>query len=631
MELNAKTSRSRAQRVRLGLTLLGLISLTSWLAVIAFSLEPYPWFRPWTFTSELATCFALGAVARTLAFRVFKRVRIALDSALYVAVAFIWGAVPAAWLILVIITGDAIIRTMRESGPGDRATRLRQSARDLAQSGSLPALVLLFLAAVFGLDRGQPYSDLAIVVMLPAFSLSFLIVHYLLAGGSHWFQGERSYSLLRSFFLRVVVAELTLVPLSLAMVLDYLHYGFLFFLILGCTALLFNWLFRRASITSEKLDERVSELATINNVGRILSSSLERRALITNIASETVRLVGSASRFVIGSYDSRHENIVVDVFLRGDAREVERRTTRGSSPRIEPVQRAIVPRGYGLAGWVMQNRRPLLLTDVPAQCAAYVTNPEEIPRCASWLGVPLIIYDEVIGVMAVESDAGHAYNADHLRVLTIIADHAAVALENARLYELATVDGLTGLFVRRYFDQRLTEEWRRAIRYGQEFALAILDLDHFKKLNDTYGHQAGDQVLRGAASILRDSMRGADLAGRYGGEEFAFILPRTTVGEARVMAERIRKDIEAMYIEVNGEGLQVTCSIGVAGYPECRAEDSAALLAFADQALYDAKAQGRNRVVAAPHTELVPKFGHDGREDPSQAITLEMTKPNVRA
>ncbi|MBC7793596.1 MAG: GGDEF domain-containing protein, partial [Clostridia bacterium] len=384
---------------------------------------------------------------------------------------------------------------------------------------------------------------------------------------------------------------------------------------------------------SEKLDERVGELAAIVNVGRLLSGSLERRTLITNIASETVRLVGSASRFVIGSFDARHENIVVDAVLRGDTRGVERRTTRAARS-IEPVHRSLVPRGFGLPGWVMQNRRPLLLTDVQTECHAYVTSPKEIPKCVSWLGVPLTIYDEVFGVMAVESDSPLAYNADHLRVLTIIADHAAVALENARLYELATVDGLTGLFVRRYFDQRLNEEWRRGARYGQEFALGILDLDNFKRLNDTYGHQIGDQVLRGAATVLRDNMRGADLAGRYGGEEFAFILPRTTVNEAHVMAERIRKDIEMLNLELNGQQITVTCSIGIAGYPECNASDASTLLAFADQALYDAKAQGRNRVVAAAHTEMVPKSardGTDGRKDGSEAITLEMVKPNIRA
>ncbi|MBC7792716.1 MAG: hypothetical protein H7Z43_03330, partial [Clostridia bacterium] len=255
--ITATTTITRTHNARWGFALLGVLAAMIWLAVIAFSLEPYPWFRPWTFTSELAACFVLGTVARTLAFRVFKRVRIALDSALYVAVAFIWGAVPAAWLILVIITGDGLLRILRDGrrAQGGRKAPLRQSFGDLAQSGSLPALVLLVLSALFGLDGGQPYSDFAIVVMLPAFSLSFLIVHYFLAGGSHWFQGERSGQLLRSFFLRVVVAELTLVPVSLAMVLDYMHYGFAFFLILGCTALLFNWIFRRAVVTSEKLDE----------------------------------------------------------------------------------------------------------------------------------------------------------------------------------------------------------------------------------------------------------------------------------------------------------------------------------------------------------------------------------------
>ena len=613
---------------RVGFVLLGIIAVSGWLAVIGFSLEPYPWFRPWTMTWELAACFCLGALARTLAFRVFRAVRIALDSAFYVAVTFIWGAVPAAWLILLIITADAAVRVLRgHAGVSGGRRRLWFSLLELAQTGALPALVLLLLSAAFGIDESQPYTDRALIVWLPIFSLAFLVVHYFLAGGAHWFQGARSAKLFRGFFFRVVIAELTLVPLSLAMVLDYLHHGMFFFLLLGCTALLFNWIFRRAVITSEKLDERASELATINNVGRILSSSLERRTLIMNIASETVRLVGSASRFVLGAYDSRHENIVVDVFLRGEALAVERRAQRGRA-RVEPVQRGIVPRGHGLTGWVMQNRRPLLLSNVPEIGASYVTDAAELPPCASWLGVPLTIYDEVFGVMAVESDAPNAYTGDHLRTLMIIADHAAVALENARLYELATVDGLTGLYVRRYFDQRLNEEWRRGTRYGQEFSIGILDLDHFKRLNDTYGHQAGDQVLRGAATVLRDNMRGADIAGRYGGEEFAFILPRTTIAEAKHMADRIRGDIEAMRVVVNGERLHVTCSIGVAGYPECGAPDSTSLLAFADQALYDAKSQGRNRVLAAPHTEIMPPRGVTTEERlRSEAVTQEILKP----
>lgn len=631
--VRAAALRTRESTVipRVGFAFLGIIAVAGWLAVGLFSLEPYPWFRPWTITWELAACFALGALARTLAFRVFRAVRIALDSAFYVAVTFIWGAVPAAWLILIIITADAFVRYLRgQTGSPGTQRRAWQSLLETAQTGSLPALVLLALSAAFGIDAAQPYTDRSLIIWVPTFSIAFLVVHYFLAGGAHWFQGARSAKLFRGFFFRVVIAELTLVPLSLAMVLDYLHHGIFFFLLLGCTALLFNWIFRRAVITSEKLDERASELSTINNVGRILASSLERRTLITNIASEAVRLVGSASRFVLGTYDAKHENIVVDVFLRGEALAIERRALGGRG-RVESVQRGIVPRGHGLSGWVMQNRRPLLLADVPALGPSYVTDPAELPPCTSWLGVPLAIYDEVFGVMAVESDSAHAYTADHLRTLMIIADHAAVALENARLYELATVDGLTGLYVRRYFDQRLNEEWRRGTRYNQEFTIGILDLDHFKKLNDTYGHQAGDQVLRGAATVLRDSMRGADIAGRYGGEEFAFILPRTTVAEAKHMADRIRGDIEAMRVVVNGERLHVTCSIGVAGYPECGAADATTLLAFADQALYDAKAQGRNRVIAAPHTEMVPPRVNTEERLASEAVTQEIQKPVGRA
>ena len=209
----------------------------------------------------------------------------------------------------------------------------------------------------------------------------------------------------------------------------------------------------------------------------------------------------------------------------------------------------------------------------------------------------MTIYDEVVGVMSVQSENRYTYTPSHQRVLSTIADQAAVALENARLYELANVDGLTGLFVRRYFDMRVEEEWRRSERYENPFCVIMLDLDDFKHLNDTYGHPAGDRVLRQAAYIVRDNMRSFDIAARYGGEEFAVVLPRTTPEEAVVVAERVRQDVERMRVEAAGNMLRATASIGIASFPSPTVHSVSDLVSRADEALYRAKRRGKNCVV----------------------------------
>ena len=159
----------------------------------------------------------------------------------------------------------------------------------------------------------------------------------------------------------------------------------------------------------------------------------------------------------------------------------------------------------------------------------------------SWLGVPLFMYGECEGVIAVQSSARRRrFGAEHQRLLESLALQIAAALQNAHLYELAMVDGLTGLFVRRYFDARIEEEIERSKRYGTPFSVVMMDVDDFKKLNDTYGHLVGDRVLRAIANVVKAQMRGVDTAARYGGEEIAVILPRTEMVGAYNLAERIR-------------------------------------------------------------------------------------------
>jgi diguanylate cyclase (GGDEF)-like protein len=193
--------------------------------------------------------------------------------------------------------------------------------------------------------------------------------------------------------------------------------------------------------------------------------------------------------------------------------------------------------------------------------------------------------------------------SDQSRELALwLGSQAAVALENVRLHRLverqASTDGLTELANRRQFEEALANEISRAERFGGMLALIVADLDDFKQVNDRYGHQAGDDVLRAFADVLRETVRDIDLAARYGGEEFAVLLPQTDLAGAERVAERLRERMEIRLVEPSSESpFSVTASFGVASFPE--AGTPAALFASADEALYRAKSVGKNCVVSA--------------------------------
>ena len=182
-------------------------------------------------------------------------------------------------------------------------------------------------------------------------------------------------------------------------------------------------------------------------------------------------------------------------------------------------------------------------------------------------------------------------------------DRANRELDKKReeLLALTRIDGLTGLYNRRYFEERLAAEFARSERYRVPLSCLMLDLDHFKRMNDTYGHPFGDKVLKGAAGVTQAALRSVDLLARYGGEELVALLPETGPKEARAVAERIRSRIESLELVhrgLDGEEKRVTCtaSVGIATYPIPTIDSAEGLLRAADDCLYGAKADGRNRV-----------------------------------
>jgi diguanylate cyclase (GGDEF)-like protein len=218
----------------------------------------------------------------------------------------------------------------------------------------------------------------------------------------------------------------------------------------------------------------------------------------------------------------------------------------------------------------------------------------------SGVGVPMRWNGELRGALSVAFTTEHAIGREDLDVLEAIADLAVVACHNAEAYEdvraAASTDALTGLLNHGAMQVRVREEIARAARDGQPLCCVLIDLDDFKRVNDEHGHACGDTVLREFAGLMNDVVREGDTAGRWGGEEFALLLPDTALDGAKRVAERLRQALEERVIlSPEGEPLHVTVSLGVAAYPDLggRAE----LVAAADEALYRAKRAGKNQVV----------------------------------
>ncbi|MGO8969873.1 MAG: diguanylate cyclase [Myxococcaceae bacterium] len=216
--------------------------------------------------------------------------------------------------------------------------------------------------------------------------------------------------------------------------------------------------------------------------------------------------------------------------------------------------------------------------------------------------LPLVAADRILGTLVAGTKARGALGEDVLRMLEVLAIQAAQAVLRAQLFEqterLATIDGLTSLANRRTFQARAAQALAQARRYGRACAVLITDIDHFKAVNDTYGHPAGDVVLRGVAQMLREQARDTDVVARYGGEEFAVVMPETDLRGAQVIAERLREAVAARTFATELGPVRVTLSVGLAASPQ-DGTDMDALVQLADGCLYQAKREGRNRVVTA--------------------------------
>ncbi|KAF0245208.1 MAG: diguanylate [Planctomycetota bacterium] len=329
----------------------------------------------------------------------------------------------------------------------------------------------------------------------------------------------------------------------------------------------------------------LEHLRRILDVSKAIISTLSQDVLLERVMDAMLEVSQAERGFLMLKDANGHLQVVT-----------ARRMHRENLPPEEfRVSNSIVER-------VLSTHEPLYLPNV--------STDESISRQSSVveLGIrsamcaPLRFRDHVKGVVYVDSHApGDASTQEDFEVFRSLADQAAIALENAELYTRAVTDPLTTLYNRSYFQRRLDEELDRARRYARRLSLLLVDVDHFKQINDTFGHQVGDRVLIRVAQLMRAAIRAADVPARYGGDEFALILPETdgeATGSAGVVAERLRKAVANEEFAPLGLTQKMSLSIGLTTLKPETPATSFELLERADRALYEAKRGGRNRSVS---------------------------------
>jgi diguanylate cyclase (GGDEF)-like protein len=329
----------------------------------------------------------------------------------------------------------------------------------------------------------------------------------------------------------------------------------------------------------ERLQQRLGQLQALYRISRIASEREDLDAVLEAMLDVTQELLPDSSIAIL----------LVD----HQKRALRVRAERGYMDDVNELE---IPIGKGVTGRCAQSGQPFVIDDVTRE-ADYIPG---IPDSRSEIAIPLVAEGRVIGVLNAESRRLAAYGPDQARALSVIAQQAAVVLRSAQLYEeahrLAITDPLTGLFNRRHFLTQLEETLKRARRYRQTFAVALLDLDGLKAINDRLGHGAGDRALESVGQALREWVRDTDVIARIGGDEFAALLLQVDGPAAAVTIERLRDTVRDRALREGDELLHLTLSGGVALYP-AHGGDSEALLARADAALYAAKNLGRDRVV----------------------------------
>jgi len=331
------------------------------------------------------------------------------------------------------------------------------------------------------------------------------------------------------------------------------------------------------------IQQQAAELDALKRISVNLTSSLQLQAVLDRVATESMRLIKNPNNVHIFLYEN-------GILRFGAALDCE-----GNRNQI-----LALPRPDGLTYTVARTKQTILVDELRGHP---LFNNAPTDWKGPIVGIPLKSDEAVVGVMNMSLHSGRKFSPAELRLLDLLATQAAVAIINARLHQSlskeAMSDMLTGLPNRRALDARLENEVNRAARYGHQFAVLMMDLDGFKAINDTYGHDVGDRVLRDFAQFLAEGMRSSDFLARYGGDEMTMIMPETDGNSAAQLAENITRRMEKFELVMPDDSRPLLgISGGIAIYPH-HAKTASDLLRASDEALYRAKRHARGTFLPA--------------------------------
>jgi two-component system, cell cycle response regulator len=336
------------------------------------------------------------------------------------------------------------------------------------------------------------------------------------------------------------------------------------------------------SRVNDLLDRKLYEATILSEIGRVARSLVQFDETFTSVMGLVSRVVD----FTVGAM----------AFVEGDDLDVVLMLNRHAAPLlIEDAKgrllEAITAARGGAPFLRVQARLFAPATDSAAAAESGL---------AAFASFPIVTNNRLAGLLAVAGKNVARMTKETEAFLGQVANQSYIVMENSRLFErvrnLSVRDSLTDLYNHRHSIELVEHELQRVGRYQEAFSVLMIDLDHFKRVNDEHGHPVGDAMLRELARVLRDTLRAVDAVGRYGGEEFVAILPHTNNEEARLTGERVRRRIEEHTFRLGDRTVRITASVGVATYPSETADSATSLVSEADRALYRAKEAGRNRV-----------------------------------
>ena len=335
------------------------------------------------------------------------------------------------------------------------------------------------------------------------------------------------------------------------------------------------------SRVNDLLDRKLYEATILSEIGRVARNLVHFDETFTSVMG----LVARVMNFTVGAM----------AFVEGDELDVVLMVHRRARPEVVEDTKA------QLMEAIARERKGAGFSRVQARLFAPAADnggPEE-QALGGFAAFPVVTNERLAGMLALGGKALARPAPESAAFLGQVANQSYIVMENSRLFDrlrnLSIRDGVTGLYNHRHIMEVVQAEFDRAGRHHGVFSVLMIDIDHFKKVNDEHGHPAGDAVLREVANVIQGCLRTVDVVGRYGGEEFVVLLPQTAHEEAMTTAERVRSQVGAHVFHAQGKALQVTISVGVATAPSESADTAGGLIGEADKALYRAKSAGRDR------------------------------------